>query len=341
MPASLPRRILIVRMGAIGDVVNALVLAAAVKRADPAVRIGWAVHPLSEPLVVRHPAVDRVHVWKRGGGIAEWRRIVREVREERYELAIDLQRLAKSAQLARFSGAERVLGFDRARTKEGSFLLTRERSPAGDAGAHMVEQYLEFARYLGLDVARAELRLPIDPEAEHWAQSWVREHGAPVLLNMGASKPRKLWPPERFGELARALLADQHTPVAFNGSPQDVSLAQRALATAGRRDGLHDLAGRTSLLQLAALQRRSRAVVACDTGPMHMAVACGARVVAVFGPGEPRRTGPYLQLERVVRRRHDGSAAGLEKSRVLRIEDVRVEHVLEALTPVLSAGVSR
>src|SRR4030095_15388095 len=116
-------------MGAIGDVVNALVLAAAIKRADPAVQVGWAVHTLSEPLVTGHPAVDRVHVWKRGGGIGEWRRIVREVREACYELAIDLQRLAKSAQLARFSSAARVLGFDRARTKEGSFLLTRERIP--------------------------------------------------------------------------------------------------------------------------------------------------------------------------------------------------------------------
>src|SRR5688572_8384856 len=104
--ASLPRSILLVRLGAIGDVVNALVVASAIRRHDPAVTIGWAVHELSRPLVEGHPSVDRVHAWRKGTGLAGVRALLREVREVEYELAIDLQRLAKSAAIARWSGAE-------------------------------------------------------------------------------------------------------------------------------------------------------------------------------------------------------------------------------------------
>ncbi len=336
MSTALPRRVLIVRLGAIGDVVNALVVANAIRRFDPSVEIGWAVHVLASPLVHAHPSIDRVHMWKRDGGIAEFRRVARELREARYDLAIDLQRLAKSATLARASRAPRILGFDRARTKEGSFLLTRERIPAGDRGAHMVDQYLEFARYLGIADAHAEFPWPDDPAAEAWAESWVRENGAPVLLNMGASKPRNQWPPERFGELALAIERAFRVPIAFTGSKADAAFAGRARGRAiaiDARSGRnwHDLTGSTSLLQLAALQARALGVVTCDTGPMHMAVARGARVIAIFGPGEPRRTGPYGQLANVVRRRADGSAAGLERDRELRTSDVQVEHVMERL----------
>jgi heptosyltransferase-1 len=339
MVVQLPRRILIVRLGAIGDVVNALVVANAIKRADPTVVVGWAVHALSQPLVQGHPSVDHVHLWARGGGFAEWRRLVAELRAEQYELAIDLQRLAKSALLARASRAPRILGFDRARTKEFSSLWTRERIPPADRGAHMVDQYLEFAHYLGLHDARAEFLLPPDPASERWAADFVREHGSPLLLNLGASRPRKLWPAERFGELALAAERELGAPIAFTGSAQDAPLAARARAMSpeGRSGGgWSDLTGRTSLLELAALQRRAIAVVTCDTGPMHLAVACGARVVALFGPGEPRRTGPYGQLQNVVRRHADGTPAGPERNRELRTDAIQVEHVLERLRPWLA-----
>ncbi|MDZ4772026.1 MAG: glycosyltransferase family 9 protein [Planctomycetota bacterium] len=342
MNDALPRRILIVRLGAIGDVVNALVLANAIKHADASVHIGWAVHPLSLPLVQNHPSVDRMHVWTRGGGLGEWRRLKDEVREARYDLAIDLQRLAKSALLARSSGAPRVLGFDRARTKEASFLFTREHIEAGDRGEHMVEQYLEFARHLGIADARAELSLPHDSTSESWADDFVREHGRPVLLNLGASKPRKLWSAERFGELAREVEREFSVPIVFTGSAGDAVLAARAKDRARFVDEncgekWVDLTGKTTLLQLAELQRRSLAVVTCDTGPMHIAVAVRARVVALFGPGEPRRTGPYGQLENVVRRTADGSPARLDRDRDLRTDDIEVEHVIEKLRPALRA----
>jgi len=297
---SLPASILIVRLGAIGDVTNALVLATAIKDAAPQTRIGWAVHPLSAPLVQDHPAVDRVHLWHRGKGFREWRRVRDEVRSEGYDLAVDLQRLFKSALLARASKAPRVLGFDRARTKEGSWLLTLERIGVGPKRAHMVDQYLEFARHLGLQNAQARHVLPANPEAEAWADEQVRAWGAaPWILNLGASKPANRWPAERFGQLAESLAREGKAPVVLTGGKQDRDAAEAAIA-AGEAQAIN-LAGATSLAQLIALLGRSRLFVGCDTGPMHLAVAQGVPVLALFGPADPARTGPFGNRARVLR----------------------------------------
>lgn len=310
--ARLPARVLVVRLGAIGDVVNALVFATALKRTHPNIHIGWAVHDLARPLVEGHPSVDRVHLWRRGSGPAGRRAVVEELRAERYDLAVDLQRIAKSALLARSSHAPRVLGYDRRRAKEFSWLLATERIAPGSPHEHMVDQYLDFARYLGCD-GPAEHMLPTNLEADEWAAALVDElGGAPVLVNPGASKPTNRWAPERFGQVARGLVADDAAPVVAIGGPGDRALAATLLTSAG--PGVRDLVGATTLLQLIALERRARFVVTGDTGPMHLAVAVGTPTLALFGPADPRRTGPYGWTGRTSSRHT-----------VLRAEDGRME----------------
>ncbi|HIK61230.1 MAG TPA: glycosyltransferase family 9 protein [Planctomycetes bacterium] len=332
--SQLPSSILIVRLGAIGDVTNALVLATAIKDASPQTRIGWAVHGLAAPLVHNHPAVDRVHVWERGQGLAGWRAVRDEVRAEGYELAVDLQRLFKSALLARASRAPRVLGFDRARTKECSWLFTRERITAGPKRAHMVDQYLEFARHLGLGEARARHVLPADPAADAWARGLVEAWGAPPwIMNLGASKPAKCWPAERFGQLAHALTQEWNAPVVFTGGREDQGAAQ--IATAAGPEGVVNLVGGTSLEQLIALLGHSRLFVGCDTGPMHLAVAQQVPVLALFGPGDPARTGPFGDRSRVVREpRWDPHSPFLPTT----MEALGVKSVIEAIRELDGIG---
>ncbi len=340
MSVELPRRILIVRMGAIGDVVNALVLANAIKDFDRSVRIGWAVHELSEPLVRSHPSIDRVHLWRKKSGLSGLSSVVREIRVERYELAIDLQRIVKSALVARLSGARRVLGFDRARTKEGSWLAYRERIAASDPSAHMVEQYLEFARHLGLDGARARLDLPRDSAAEARAEEWTAGFAKPpVLVNLGASQPAKRWNPERFGELARRAAERFDRPVILVGGPGDRAVADVAKTRIDGDRRVVDLVGNTSLAELAALERRAALLVTADSGPMHVAVAVGTPVVALFGPGEPRRTGPFGDRSIVVREPPPCAPCNrrvCNQSRHHCMEDITVEHVLAAIEALLS-----
>ena len=305
MPATppLPRRILVVRLGAIGDVANALVFAASVKRADPDVHLGWVVHDLARPLVHGHPDVDRVHLWERSSGWKGYRALGRELRAEGYELAVDLQRTLKSGLVARASGAPRILGYDRRRAKEGNWLLSTERIAPGPPEAHMIEQYLAFARHLGLD-GPAVRRLPIVPEAERYAEERVRElGGAPILLQLGATKPANRWRPERFGELAARLAADDLGPVCLSGSAADRQLARAALAACSASERVHDLTGEPDLPRWISLARRSRLFVGCDTGPMHLAAAVGLPVVALFGPADPHRTGPYGWQEESTRAR--------------------------------------
>jgi len=298
----LPGRILVVRLGAIGDVTNALIVAAALEEERPDVRIGWAVHDLAQPLVEGHPCVDRVHLWRRSTGLSGFRSLVRELRAERYDLALDLQRIQKSALCARLSGAARVVGFDRRRTKEGSWIWTRERIPPGDPGAHVIEQYLDVARYLGVRAPRVRRLLPSDPAAEAWAEGLVSELGAPPLvLCLGASKPPNRWLPERFAALARLGASELGLPVCLVGGPGERERLGAVLGALADAPGIRDLVGRTGLSELVSLERRARLFVGCDTGPMHLAAAVDTPVVALFGPADSRRTGPYGSGHRVLR----------------------------------------
>lgn len=323
---ALPESVLVVRLGAIGDVTNALVFAEAVKAHAPHTRVGWVVHPLAQPLVEGHPAVDRVHVWRRERAWADLPRLRRELRAESYGLAVDLQRIAKSALVARLSGAPRILGYDRGRSKELSWLLHRERIAPGDPRAHMVEHYLAFARHLGIEAPTARHRLPDDPEAEAWASELLAELGGPpIVLSIGASKPENRWPAERFGELALALSGRGERPV-FAGGPQDREAADRAMAAS--QGAALDLTGRTSLRQLIALLNSAKVVVSADTGPMHLAAAQGRPVVALFGPADPARTGPWGSGHRILRGPGWDPAAPLQSCSM---DDLGVEDVLQCL----------
>ena len=230
---------------------------------------------------------------------------MRELRAERYELAVDLQRILKSSALARLSGAKRVLGYDRKRAKELSWLWTKERIAGGAPATHMVDHYLEFVRHLGVEDPQPSHSLPLVEDAEAWSDRLVDELGAaPILVNLGATKPANRWIPERFGELAVTLAAEFDLPVCYTGSSDaDREVEARARGISDGEQGVTSLVGKSDLSQFVSLVRRSRLFVGCDTGPMHIAVACGTPVVVLFGPADPRRTGPYRQDGSVVRER--------------------------------------
>ncbi len=287
-------RILIVRLGAIGDVVNALVVANSLRHHLPEVTIGWATHPLSQSMVVGHPSVDRVHVWPKGTGLKGFRAIVKEVRAAKYDIALDLQRLQKSALLARFSGARRVIGFDRQRSKEQSWLWTGERIATGHRREHMVFQYQRFLDVLGLPREPLLRGLVEDPASAAWASEFLDGAcggSAPILFNIGASKEDKRWPEASFRAVAESFLEGfPGVPLVVTGGPSDVPIAESLQRSV---PALHQLAGRTSLPQLIALIRRSRGMLTGDTGAMHMAAALDVPTIALFGPSDPIRTGPF------------------------------------------------
>jgi len=316
---ALPERILIVRLGAIGDVINALTVATAIKDRAPGTEIGWMIHPLAEPLVRNHPAVDHVHVVPRQHWFRDRAQLRAEWRAMRYGLVIDLQRMLKSAFLARQVGAPRLLGYDRKRSKEGAWMLYKERIPSGPAHMHMVDQYAQFAEYLvGPGPVRHALPAlegaPDEWVGKLWAQAEWTSNTRPVVVHIGASKSENRWDPERYSELVQGLIEKQSAPLLLTGGPGDkadseaAASALQALEPASPNRPHHstptrfiNLVGTTDLLQLMAVLRRARLFIGCDTGPMHLAAAAGAPVLALFGPADPRRTGPYGRPNRVLR----------------------------------------
>ncbi|HQJ09385.1 MAG TPA: glycosyltransferase family 9 protein [Deltaproteobacteria bacterium] len=276
--------ILIIKLGALGDVVNTLPLAIRLKQHFDA-RIHWITEPLSFPLLSRHAFIDHAILFDRSLLRKSLPELIRRIRREHFDIALDLQRIAKSALICLASSSRRRIGFDRMRCKEMTWLLPFERIAPSDPSSHMVNQYLEFAEHLG-----------IKREEPQWA---VPQGDAPstelpekyLVLNIGATKPANRWNAEGFSALADRVMDRYDIPCVLTGGREDRALADGIIRTA--KHPVFDLVGRTTIMELTGVLSGARAVVSCDTGPMHLAVALGKEVVALFGPADPKRTGPY------------------------------------------------
>ncbi|MCF8052614.1 MAG: glycosyltransferase family 9 protein [Desulfobacterales bacterium] len=286
--------ILIVKLGALGDVVNTLPLAVRLHRALDA-RIHWLIEPLSHPIVAHHPCVAHAILFDR----SRWRpaaaAVAKQIRSRRFDAVLDLQRTLKSGSFAMLARARRRIGFDRARCKEMTWLLPFHRIPPSEPTAHMVHQYLEFAGYLGAPGKEIQWEIAGgQPPPRALPEKYA-------VLNIGATKPANRWPQARWAALAEALWEQLRLPSVVTGGKEDMPAADQIQATVP--PGFVNLAGQTRIGQLVHVLQHASVVITCDTGPMHLAVALNIPVVALFGPSDPRRTGPFKG--RVVRARVD------------------------------------
>jgi len=284
-----------VRLSAIGDVVHTLPVLAALKRAGH--DVSWLVEPAARDVLVGQPLLDAAVVAPsaRRFRLAPARATVRELRRQRFDVALDLQGLFKSASWARLSGARRVVGHARrARREPLSALLLHETAPVPTEAVHVIDKNLSLLRALGIEaIGTREFPLPPLP-----AVTGGDAGRAFALLNPGGGWAGKLWPAESFGALAQHVRAAGLASLVAWG-PGERPLAERVVAASS---GAAELAPPTSLLELVDLARRARLVVAADTGPLHLACAVGAPVVALFGPTDPARNGPFAPHDVVVRR---------------------------------------
>ena len=313
-----PKRILIIRLSAIGDIVFASPLIAALRRAYPQAHLAWLAQPECEPLLRHHPDLDQVILWPRGEWRALWRerrwrelgRRVRalraELRRQRFDLALDLQGLLKSGLLAWLSGARERVGLG---SREGSqWLMTRVVPRGGDPRA-IGSEYRFLAERLGLfdlsglpglpGLPREGFPMALAPGEEDraFARDLIARQGwgsGYVVICPFTTRPQKHWFEERWTELAARLHQELGLPVLMLGGPADREAAARiAQRTATAGPGLTDLAGGTSLLQAAALIEASRLVIGVDTGLGHMGIAFGRPSLLLFGS-----TRPYLDTGR-------------------------------------------
>lgn len=333
--------ILIVKLSAIGDVIHTLPSLSALRRLYPAAHITWVVEEAASDLVWGHPLLDRVLIFRRKSWMADvkagrlrsaWRgfkNFLADLQSRRYDLVIDFHGLLKSSIVVFLSGGERKLGYDS--WQEASRLFLTEKIPE-DMNKHAVDRYLDFPRHLGADVDPIEFVLPLTDEAFRRVETIMRKHGLLkkqfIAISPEALWDTKLWNRRKFATLADAIQQTLKIPVVFTGhdkEPLDNITAQMVTKA------VH-LGGQTSLRELACLYSNALLVVTTDSGPMHLAAAVGTPVVALFGPTDPNRTGPYGKGHAVIRTGITCSPCFKKTCKTRRcMEDIAPEDVLKAV----------
>lgn len=283
-------RLLIVRLGSLGDVIHAIPVAAALRNHFPLAHIDWAVDPRYVPLLDLVESIDRRIPLDPRAGLGRVLSTIRELRGAGYDVVIDLQGLLKSAVIARAAGGRRTIGFPRAHLREPAAAVFYTDHPDAGSAVHVIHKNLALLAPLG--VRDLQVRFPIRvPQTPVMAAAVERVGGGRyALINPGAAWPNKRWPPERFGALAARLMREAGLRSLVLWGPDEQELADAVVAAS---DGAAVVAPPTDLADLVGLARHASLMVSGDTGPLHIAGAAGTPIVALFGPTRAERNGPW------------------------------------------------
>lgn len=287
------KRILIIKMSSLGDLFHALPAVHLIKQHTGAA-VDWVVHDIYAELAGCFTDVERVIAFPRRNFWRQRAAFVTELRQERYDLALDMQGLLKSALVMRSVRADRRVGPSFSR--EGSRFFYDAVSGPRNKKRHAVEENLDTVRFLGIPMGPVEfpVRFPKVDLAGPRPQ---------VGLLPCSRRADKNWPPERFAEVARALREKTEAHIVLLGSPADRPVCDALARSVG--EGVTNLCGKTTMLELGGAVRALDLLITVDSGPMHVAAAVGTPTVAVFGPTNPVKTGPYGPLHRVVQQGED------------------------------------
>lgn len=342
-------KILIVRLSALGDIVHALPVLAAIKKSMPDAQVDWLVeenyasilsiaHGLHRRVIVRAKQSFETADSISFGGLMGYRNAARYLWNQDYDAALDLQGLIKSAVWARISFADRIIGFDAPNLREpqAAFLYSETVTPV-DA-RHVIQKNLSIL--FALEINDRNIEIPLTPHASSDTTAAIETAGGPmkyIVINPGAAWPNKRWPPERFGALAATLFEHSGLRSLVTWGPSEKDLAT---SVANASLGAASLAPPTTVSDLAVLMREAALVVSGDTGPLHIAAAMGTPLVGLYGPTWPERNGPWDPRDIVISR-----ASGCvchHKRQCLRgspcINEITLEEVVAASERRLAAG---
>jgi lipopolysaccharide heptosyltransferase I len=310
-----PKSILLVRLSAVGDVINCLPAVSAIRARHPEARIGFVVEDRAEKVLVGHPEVDRVHLYPRrrwvkwGKNPLRWGRLageiiafVRALRSERYDVALDLQGNMKGAAHAILSGARTRIGFARGHSREWNHLLHPVQVDPPPTILNRVDKFLFMAASIGAEGNGARYRLPDSPESRDRVKAFREQEGLEeyVVLHPGTSEfgRAKRWPPDRFVQVVKELQEKKGIRSVITWGPGEEELAREIVEGCGEAAVLSMKT--KSLLDLAELIRNATLFIGCDSGPLHLSSAVETPSVAIFGPKDPRVYGPYNPRSRTV-----------------------------------------
>jgi lipopolysaccharide heptosyltransferase I len=333
-PADLTRRdfrkILLIKLSAVGDVVHTIPVLNKLRRRYPMAQLDWLVTPTISELLRHHPAINRIIEFEREAWSTPWRlapfasygRLAAKLRAAAYDLVVDMHGQFRTACLTLATGAPVRIGFDRPRAsvwgasprkfpeqarkhawqgaREGSWLAYTHHIPVPTLDLHAVDRYLNVGPILALDKEPADFSFPIPQVATSRIDSLLRHFGIDsreiVIIAPGTIWETKQWGSEKFAKVAGQFMSKGFAVVLI-GSQRERIVCEEVAALA---PGVVDLAGMTALSELAALIRRSAISITNDSGPMHLAVALDRPVVSIFGPTDPIWIGPYRRANAVL-----------------------------------------
>lgn len=336
-------RLLIIKPSSLGDIVHALPAVSALRRRFPSAGLTWLVKREWAEVLDGNPDIDEVMAVDLSPG--GWPEVIQRVRTGGFDLVVDLQGLLRSAILTRVSGAPARVGFGNGREGSPWFYTDRVAVPAG--GMHAVDRYLLVSRFLGAAPKAPDLSdfpLPADPAADErisalLASEHVRSGTVLVAMNPTARWATKQWPPGSFAATADRLQQGD-IRVVLIGSLEDSAVGSQVIRH--MRTAPIDLIGKTTLKELIALLRQARVLVTNDSGPMHLAAAVGTPVVALFGPTDPAKTGPYGPGHTVLRSGIPCSPCFSRRCTNANLMEclttIRAEQVVEAATKLINRG---
>jgi len=342
-----PKHILILKLSSLGDILHALPALKALRGRFPAAKISWLVDKPYREIIKASPYLDEVIIfekedWKRlrlFSALGKFIRLISRLRKGKFDLAIDLQGLFRSSFIALLSGAKTRIGFANARELSPFFYSHRIAVP--DKNMHAVERYLLTAHFFGCpDNEERDFALKINEKDIRYIEMRLRSGTAtgerPLVAVCPSARWRsKRWPAERFAHLCKVLNKEWDANIVIIGGKEDIEVANLVKTLADSRP--LSMAGETTLGQLTALLKKTDLLITNDSGPMHLAAALGTRVVTIFGPTDPRLTGPYGKDHLLVRKQVPCAPC---RKKVCRqhtcMENVTPEEVLKAVKQQLN-----
>jgi heptosyltransferase I len=284
-----PRSLCLLRLSALGDATHAVALVRALQGAWPKLPITWIIGKGEAKLLEGLDGVEFI-VFDKKAGLAGYRDLRQKLAGRRFDVLLNLQLALRAGLVSTLIRADRRIGYDPARSKEGHSLFINERIPAG--GYHVLDAFLQFLRPLGLAPGPVEWRLPVPDEAHAWAREQLPGDTPTLLISPCSSHPLRNWRAERYAAVAdHAVERGWRVVICGGRSELERRTADAILAT--MQHPALDLVGKDTLKQLLALLARATLVLTPDAGPTHMANAMGTAVLGLHAATDAERSGPY------------------------------------------------
>lgn len=287
----------LLRLSAIGDVCHAVAMVQAIQKQYPKLKITWVIGKVEYQLLKHLPDVEFV-IFDKSQGWRSYFNLRKALAGQRFDVLLHMQ-VALRATIASLAIAAKVrIGFDRARAKEGQWLVTNHRVEALDT-PHVLEGFMGFAEALGVIDLTPSWNIPVPVADTEFAKNMIPDGDKTLVICAAASKAERNWLPERYAAVAEHAISKGFS-VILCGGPSELERNLAAEIEKNCTQPIENNVGKTSLTQLLAVLKQATIVLAPDTGPAHMAVTQGTPVIGLYAHSNPGRTGPYLSLNNVV-----------------------------------------